>query len=361
MTLWVIKIGTSILRGSNLNSTKRVIEKLCFDLNKFIEKGNKIVLVTSGAVGLGCKKLNLDQRPKDLSFLQAIAAIGQVNLMALYEKELNKYNKNIAQILITKADFNSRESFKNASKTLQKLLSLNVVPIVNENDTVANEEIKYGDNDTLSALVALSIKANKLILLTDIDKLYSDDPRKNNNATPIGEVHDNNQLKEIKNKNMMNIENEWGTGGIRTKLMAAEIATKGGVTVQLADGTKEGNLSKILNNKKIGTIFYPVDKPIGSKKSWLGHAIQTLGEIILDDGACYAIKYKGASLLSVGITGVSGDFSANQPVRILNKERQEVAKGISSVSSDLLKNVLKDKSSNLPSKVIVHRDVLALT
>ena len=361
MKLWVIKIGTSILRANGRSSTEKVIKNFCEHINNFMLKGNKVVLVTSGAVGLGCQKLALEERPNDLSSLQAVAAVGQVNLMNLYEKEMNKLGKNIAQILITKSDFNTRESFNNASKTFKKLIEFNVIPIVNENDSISNEELKYGDNDTLSALVALAINANKLILLTDIDKLYSDDPRKNNEAKPIFEVYNCEGIKEIKDKNNNNINQEWGTGGITTKLLAAEIATKGGIEVQLADGRDENNLQNIFEEKKVGTIFYPVDKPIGNKKSWLAHAIHTVGEIILDDGACLALLNKGASLLLVGITDVKGDFASNQPVRILNKEKKEIAKGITSLSSDYLKSNLKKNSNGSQSKVVVHRDVLALT
>jgi len=360
MKTWVIKIGTSILRGEDEKSTDRVIETLCKSFKSFLLKGNRLVLVTSGAVGLGCQKLNIKSRPNDLTTLQATAAIGQVSLMSLYDKTFKKLGYNIAQILITKADFNSRESFNNASKTLKKLIDLNVVPIVNENDTVANEELKYGDNDTLSALVALAINANKLILLTDIENLYSKDPRKNKDAQPIKEVH-NNELKEIKNKNTLSVNNEWGTGGITTKLISAEIATKGGVEVQLVDGRNENNLKEIFQEKKIGTLFYPVEKPIGSKKSWLSHAIQTVGKITLDDGACFAIEKKGASLLAVGVKNVDGNFTVNQAVKIVNKDDQEVAKGLASLSSDKLRSILNNKENSNSSIIVVHRDVLALS
>ena len=360
MKTWVIKIGTSILRGTEEKSTEEVIENLSRSFTSFLSKGNKLILVTSGAVGLGCQKLNIKTRPNDLSTLQATAAVGQVNLMSLYDKVFNKLGHNIAQILITKADFNSRESFNNASKTLKKLIDLNVIPIVNENDTVANEELKYGDNDTLSALVALAINANKLILLTDIENLYSKDPRNNKDAQPIKEVH-NSELKEIKDKNIQNSNNEWGTGGISTKLISAEIATKGGVEVQLVDGTNKKNLIEIFNDNKIGTLFYPVEKPIGNKKSWLSHAIQTVGKITLDDGASFAIKKKGASLLAVGVKNVEGNFTINQAVKIVNTNDKEVAKGLVSISSDKLRSILNNKENNNSSIIVVHRDVLALS
>ena len=360
MKTWVVKIGTSILRGNNEKTTDQVIESLCKSFTDFILKGNKVILVTSGAVGLGCKKLNLNTRPKELSTLQAVAAVGQVNLMTLYDKTMRELGHNIAQILVTKTDFNSRESFNNASKTLKKLIDLNVVPIVNENDSVANEELKYGDNDTLSALVALAINANKLILLTDIENLYSKDPRNNKDAHPIKELNIN-ELKIIKDNNNKNYNNEWGTGGIATKLTAAEIATKGGVEVQLADGRNEKNLINIFDNKKIGTIFHPVDKPVGNKKSWLSHAIKTVGEITLDEGACLAIEKKGASLLVVGVKEVDGDFTVNQAVRIVNTNKKEVAKGITSMSSEYLKRILNKEETINSSMIVVHRDVLALT
>ena len=292
--------------------------------------------------------------------MQATAAVGQVNLMALYDKTFKKLGHNIAQILITKADFNSRKSFNNASKTFKKLIDLNVIPIVNENDSIAYEELKYGDNDTLSALVALAINANKLILLTDIENLYSKDPRKNKDAHPIKEVH-NNELKEIKDKNKQNKNNEWGTGGISTKLISAEIATKGGVEVQLVDGRNEKNLIEIFNDSKIGTLFYPLEKPIGNKKSWLSHAIHTVGKITLDDGACFAIKQKGASLLAVGVKNVDGNFTINQAVKIVNKDNKEVAKGLVSISSDKLRIIINNKENNNSSIIVVHRDVLALS
>ena len=218
----------------------------------------------------------------------------------------------------------------------------------------------------MSALVALAINAKKLILLTDINNLYSKDPKENIDATPIREVYDDIQLNEIKSSNINSnnigdLKRGWGTGGITTKLIAAEIATKGGVTVQLADGRDNQNLKKIFNNEKIGTIFYPCDKPIGNKKSWLSHAIQSVGDIIVDDGACFAIQNKGASLLLVGIINTIGNFSANQPVRILNKDEKQVAKGITSMSSDSINSILHNKIKKSSSQIVVHRDVLVLS
>jgi len=358
MKTWVIKIGTSILRGTEETSTEEVIENLSRSFTSFLSKGNKLILVTSGAVGLGCQKLNIKTRPNDLSTLQATAAVGQVNLMSLYDKVFNKLGLNIAQILITKADFNSRESFNNASKTLKKLIDLNVIPIVNENDITSDEELKYGDNDTLSALVATAISADQLILLTDIDHLYSSDPKNDSKAKPIKDINDSTELNKLE---LVNEQTTWGTGGIKTKLTAAKIATESGIKVQLADGRVPETLGELLNGKNIGTVFHPHPNPVGNRKSWLSHAIKPVGEIHLDDGASEAIKNKGASLLLVGVKKVSGDFISNQPVKVINTEGKEIAKGICSMSSDAIKIGINSKSPTTGSPLVIHRDVLVLT
>ena len=295
-----------------------------------------------------------------LEMSQAIAAVGQIHLAGEFQKLFDKYKIKTGQILISPDDTEQRRRAINVRRTFDNLFKLKAIPVVNENDSTATSEIKYGDNDTLSALVALAINANKLILLTDIENLYSKDPRNNKDAQPIKEVH-NSELKEIKDKNIQNSNNGWGTGGISTKLISAEIATKGGVEVQLVDGTNKKNLIEIFNDNKIGTLFYPVEKPIGNKKSWLSHAIQTVGKITLDDGASFAIKKKGASLLAVGVKNVEGNFTINQAVKIVNTNDKEVAKGLVSISSDKLRSILNNKENNNSSIIVVHRDVLALS
>jgi len=358
MTTWVIKIGTSLLRENSNYTTFDIINNFCSHISKAQKKGDKIILVTSGAVGLGCHKMSFKIRPKEIISLQAAAAIGQLHLMALYEKAMNRFGYKVAQILLTRSELGSRTSYKSASRTLKKLIEWNVIPIVNENDITSDEELKYGDNDTLSALVAIAISADQLILLTDIDHLYSSDPKTNSKARPIKDI---NSSKELNKLELSNEQTTWGTGGIKTKLIAAKIATESGIKVQLADGRNPETLGELLNGKRIGTVFHPHPKPIGNRKSWLSYAIRPVGELHLDDGASEAIKNKGASLLLVGVKKVSGNFISNQPVKVINTEGEEIAKGICSMSSDAIKIGINEKSETTGSPLVIHRDVLVIT
>tara|TARA_Y100001968_G_scaffold156898_1_gene143385 strand:+ start:1040 stop:2122 length:1083 start_codon:yes stop_codon:yes gene_type:complete len=358
MTTWVIKIGTSLLRGNDKYTTFDIINNFCSYISKAQTEGDKVILVSSGAVGLGCQKMNFKTRPKEIISLQASAAIGQLHLMALYEKSMSKFGYNVAQVLLTRSELGSRTSYKSASQTLKRLIEWNVIPIVNENDITSDEELKYGDNDTLSALVATAISADQLILLTDIDHLYSSDPKTDSKAQPIKNITNSNDLNKIE---LANQQTNWGTGGIKTKLTAAKIATESGIIVQLADGRNPKTLGELLIGKKIGTIFHPHPKPIGNRKSWLSHAIKPIGEIHLDEGACEAIKNKGASLLLVGVKKVSGNFISNQPVKVIDTKGEEIARGICSMSSDAIKIGINSKSTTTCSPLVIHRDVLVLT
>ena len=358
MTKWVIKIGTSLLRGNDKYTTFDMINNYCSYITKAQRRGDKIILVSSGAVGLGCHKMNFKQRPNEIISLQASAAIGQLHLMALYEKVMSKFGYNVAQILLTRSELGSRNSYKSASQTLRRLIEWDVIPIVNENDIISDEELKYGDNDTLSALVAAAISADQLILLTDIDHLYSSDPKTDREAKPIKDISNSSELNKL---DLLNQPTSWGTGGITTKLTAAKIATESGIKVQLADGRDPETLGELLNGKKIGTIFHPNPNPIGNRKSWLSHAIRPAGEIHLDNGATEAIKNKGASLLLVGVKKVRGNFIANQPVKVFDTKGEEIAKGICSMSSDAIKIGINSKSSSTGSPLVIHRDVLVLT
>ena len=359
MNLNVIKIGTSILRGNKLHSTSEFINIICSSISQSKRRGDQLIIVSSGAVGLGCQRLKLKERPRDLISLQAIAAIGQVYLMSLYDAALSKYGFQIAQVLLTRSDLGTKSAYHNASKTLTRLLEWNIIPVINENDALSPEELKYGDNDTLSALVATAIKADNLIILTDIDKLYSSDPKKNIEAEPIIEVKNPELILNLERANSES--GSWGTGGIKTKLAAARIATSSGVKVQLADGRDPTNLDKLLNGQTLGTLFHPNPNPLGSRKSWLAHALKPIGNIHVDEGAEYAIENNGASLLLVGVNKVEGNFLINHPVRVLNVRGKELAKGLISMSSGDLKNALTDSAKSQPSPVIIHRDVLVLT
>jgi glutamate 5-kinase len=362
MSLRVVKVGTSLLRSTECCSTADSISALCLNLAKCLHRGDRVVLVTSGAVGLGCQRLGLKARPSTLRGLQAAAAIGQGHLMALYEEAMAVHGIPVAQVLLTRSDLADSRSYHNASATLHQLMEWKVLPVINENDTVSSAELRFGDNDTLSALVAAAIDADDLILLTDIDRLYSADPRSDASARPILDVHHPAELEALEQG--AGDGGRWGTGGMTTKLAAARIATASGITVHLADGRDQHTLETMLAGGRGGTVFHPHPQPIGHRKSWLAHALQPQGSLKIDGGACQALCDKGASLLLVGITDITGEFQANQPVRILDQEGHEVARGLSSLSSEALRRLVSEPARTARqggSPVVVHRDVLALS
>ncbi len=240
MTLWVVKIGTSLLRGE----TATTIDGYARCFAGAMDRGDQVVLVTSGAVGLGCQKLALTNRPDTVVALQAAAAIGQGALMALYERAMERHGRSVAQVLLTRSDLADRRRYQNASGTLRQLLSWGVLPVINENDALSPAELRFGDNDTLSALVAAAVEAQQLILLTDVDRLYSSDPRVDANAEPISDVRHPRELDSLEQG--AGDGGRWGTGGMTTKLAAARIATASGITVQLADGRDPARLEALL-------------------------------------------------------------------------------------------------------------------
>lgn len=260
----VIKVGTSLLRGSAERPTAAVIADLAASLSRQRRQGETIALVTSGAVGLGCETLGLAQRPSEVVALQAAAAVGQGRLMALYQDAFAVRGLAVAQVLLTRGDLASRRRYQNACRTLEQLLTWGVVPVVNENDTLATDELRFGDNDTLSALVAVAIGANELVLLTDVDSLYSSDPRSDAEARPIEEVA---SLAELDSLQLVATGGgQWGTGGMTTKLTAARIATSSGIRVRLADGRDPAVLDALLAGERVGTVFKPSPTPLPDRK-----------------------------------------------------------------------------------------------
>ena len=363
MTLRVVKVGTSLLRGQNGQTTADVIQQLTTDLAASLGRGDRAVLVSSGAVGLGCHRLALEERPESVVALQAAAAIGQGHLMGLYDQAMARHGHAVAQVLLTRAELADRRSYHSASATLHQLLDWQVLPIVNENDTVSSAELRFGDNDTLSALVAAAVGADELILLTDVDRLYSADPRVDASAKPISDVHHPAQLAALEQG--AGSGGRWGPGGMTTKLAAARIATASGITVHLADGRQPGVLEGLLNGGRGGTVFHPHPEPLGNRKSWLAHALKPQGILKLDAGACEALLHRGASLLLVGVQAVEGTFTANQAVTLVGPDGKELARGLSSMSSDalqrcLLENDHRASSQDDGSPVVVHRDALVI-
>ena len=359
MTLWVVKLGTSLLRGDGSRTTESVIEGYAAGIAGAYSRGDRVVLVTSGAVGLGCQSLGLRQRPEAVVALQAAAAIGQGQLMALYQRAMGDHGLPVAQVLLTRSDLAERRRYHNASNTLVQLLDWGVLPIVNENDALSPAELRFGDNDTLSALVAAAVQADQLILLTDVDRLYSADPRTNADATPISDVRGASQLQSLEAG--AGDGGRWGTGGMTTKLAAARIATASGITVHLADGRNPERLDGLLSGGRGGTVFHPSNQPLGNRRSWLAHVLQPEGALKLDQGACRALEDKGASLLLVGVQGVDGDFGANQAVRLVGPDGREIGRGLCRQDSDSVRKALEHPAMPGESPVIVHRDGLVLS
>jgi glutamate 5-kinase len=349
----VVKVGTSVLRGAGGRDTEEVIADLAASLCSLWERGEPVVLVTSGAVGLGCTALGHSERPTELEGLQAAAAVGQGRLMTLYDQAFARHQRCVAQVLLTRGDLASRRRYQNACRTLEQLLAWGVTPVINENDTLATDELRFGDNDTLSALVAVAVQADELVLLTDIDSLYSGDPRSDADARPIPEVNSLAELEAL--SGVAKGGGSWGTGGMTTKLSAARIATASGIQVRLADGRDPAVLNALLAGEPRGTLFRPSETPLSNRKGWLAHALLPKGSITIDAGAERALLDQGASLLAVGVRQVEGDFNRRDAVRLLSLDGRELARGLCDMDSDELQERKGQRG------LVVHRDHLVIT
>lgn len=366
----VLKIGTSSLTQPDsgdlaLSTLARLVETL----TQLRRQGHRLVLVSSGAVGVGCARLGLSDRPRRLATKQAVAAVGQGRLMRVYDDLFTSLQQPIAQVLLTRKDLVQRSSYVNAYNTFQELLKLGVIPIVNENDTIATEELKFGDNDTLSALVASLVEADWLFLLTDVDRLYSADPNRNPDAQPIKKV---NHLNEILNLEVGQAGSAWGTGGMQTKIAAARIASDSGVRTVITAGKTPENVQAILDGADIGTHFVAQAKPENARKRWIAFGLVPQGQLLLDAGAVTAVCQGGKSLLAAGLTAVRGKFQANDAVILCDEAGQELGRGIVNYTSDDLEQICGVQSEQIPQilgqilgdrspETVIHRDNLVLT
>ncbi len=364
----VIKIGTSSLTQSDGKLALSTIATLVETLTNLRQQGNKIVLVTSGAIGVGCARLGLKERPKKIAEKQAVAAIGQGRLMRIYDDLFSSLDQPIAQVLLTRNNFTERSSYLNIKNTFNELFKLSVIPIVNENDTVAVDELKFGDNDSLSALVAGLINADWLFLLTDVDRLYTADPRQFADAEPIFQVENMEELTKLQ---IGDRGSQWGTGGMITKINAAKIATGSGVKTVILKGTSPGNIIKVLAGADIGTKFMPQTEPENARKRWIAFGLVPTGKIYLDKGAIAAISQGGKSLLPAGIMRIKNDFKRGDLVVLCDEHGEEIARGlvnyngeevdkIKGCHSDDIAKILGDKidgsSDDEIDDTVVHRD-----
>lgn len=364
----VIKIGTSSLtQPDSGHLALSTIAMLVEILSHLRRQGHRVILVSSGAVGIGCARLGLTERPRTIAMKQAVAAVGQGRLMRVYDDFFTLLQQPIAQVLLTRSDLVQRSRYVNAYRTFRQLLQLDVIPIVNENDTLAVDELKFGDNDTLSAMVASLVEADWLFLLTDVDRLYSADPRHNPDAQPISLVETMTQLAELQVE-VGDRGSNWGTGGMVTKIAAAQIATTAGVRTVIMEGRSPQNIEKILQGEPLGTQFAPQPQPVNARKRWIAHGLVPAGKLYLDRGAVNAICQGGKSLLAAGISEIEGDFQPQDAVQICDQTGQERARGIVNYSSAELQKILGCHSDRIPqilgyasAETVVHRDNLVLS
>ena len=346
----VVKVGTSTLTNEDGSLNIEKIKKIVSELSNLSDKGYDVVLVTSGAVGAGMGKLNMTERPKTLSEKQALASVGQVALTHLYQLLFQEYGKIIGQILLTRGDFSDRRRYLNARNVCNTLLKNKIIPVINENDAVVSNELKVGDNDTLSALVSGLIDADLLIILSDVQGLYNKNPQKYEDANLIeivGKIDD-----DIK-KTADGEGSKFGTGGMITKIIAAEMATKIGTNMVIASGDDPKNISRIVEKENIGTLFTKKNKKISSKKYWLAYGTNKKGLLTIDEGAEKAL-FKGKSLLPVGIKSFEGDFDKGTVVKIMNMKNENIATGISNYSSDEIELIKGHRSEDI-DKILGHK------
>ena len=340
----VVKVGTSTLTTEDGHLDIEKIKKIVLELSNLQDKGYDVILVTSGAVGAGMGLLNISEKPKTLAEKQMLSAVGQVSLMQIYQTLFKEHNKIIGQLL-TKEEFSNRKRYLNMRNVCNAFLKRKIIPIINENDAIVSNalKIKVGDNDTMSALVSGLIDADLLIILSDIDGLYNKNPRKYEDANLIHIVGDINE--DI--KNMAGAEgSKFGTGGMITKIVAAEMVTKIGTSLVIASGDDPRNITRIVEKENIGTLFVKKNKKISLKKYWLAYGPNKEGVVTIDNGAKTALK-NGKSLLSVGIKSVEGNFDKGAVIEIESLEGKVIATGISNYSAEEINLIKGVKSENI--------------
>ena len=360
----VVKVGSNVLteeNGLNLKAMRSIARQIC----KLIDNGLEVILVSSGAMASGVRKIGLAKRPDELPKRQAVAAIGQAGLMLEYEKAFGRYRQKVAQILLTSEDLSSRKRYLNARNTLNTLLSWKVVPIVNENDTVWVEEIKLGDNDNLAAMITLLMDADVLVNLTDIDGLYTQDPRVYPKAELITRV---TRITKDTERYAGDIPGALGTGGMIAKIKAARKVNSAGVPMVIARADKPNILLKLFAGQKHGTFFVPQTQRLASRKCWIAFSLKPQGILKIDDGAANALLRNGKSLLPSGILEVADDFGVGAPVKFVDRHNEILGIGLVNYSSSEIKKIMGLKSNRIKQVLghksydeVIHRDNLAIT
>jgi len=356
---WVIKIGSALLSEHDSGLNTGLVQNLADQIVALRKTGAEAVLVSSGAVAVGMRRLGWAQRPHELYRLQAAAALGQMGLTQLYESAFKAHGIHAAQVLLTNADLADRQRYINARSTLRGLLDLNIVPVVNENDAVVTDEIRFGDNDTLAALVANLVEAEVLVLLTDQDGLYSADPRIRPDAELIREA----QAGEVHLFEMAGPAGAVGRGGMRTKLEAAEKAARSGTSTVIANGALIDVLNKLRCGEEVGTFLASKGTRQAARKQWLASQLQVKGSLHIDAGAARVLMRDGRSLLSVGVTRVEGDFNRGELVTCVSPDGGQVARGLVNYSAQEALQIIGHASTEIEALLgytnepeLIHRD-----
>jgi glutamate 5-kinase len=361
---WVIKIGSALLTNDGQGLDKVAVAGWVEQIATLRQQGMDIVLVSSGAVAAGMTQLGWSERPTSMHRLQAAAAVGQAGLVQMYQQQFQQYNIQTAQILLDHDDFSNRERYLNSRSTLNTLLDLGVVPIVNENDTVVTDEIRFGDNDTLAALVANLVDAELLLILTDQDGMFDSDPRNNPRAKLITEAAASDASLDAK----AGSGGALGRGGMSTKVRAARVAARSGAHTVIVGGRLPNVISHLRATAETGTLLMADQEPHAARKQWLAGHLQVKGSLLLDQGAVKVLCKNGKSLLAVGVLAISGSFTRGEMVTCCDVDGREVARGLANYSSDEARKIMGQPSDMIGSILgykdddeLIHRDNLVLT
>jgi glutamate 5-kinase len=359
----VIKVGSAVMTTAN-GLNLEFIKELTDNIAQLLNNGREVVLVSSGAIAAGFKKIGLPAKPTAIPQKQAVAAIGQSTLMQNYEQAFDRHGLKVAQILLTRNDLANRRRYLNARNTLFTLLNWKVIPIINENDTVVVEEIQFGDNDNLSALISSVVQADLLIILTDIDGLYDQDPRQHDDACRISLVEKIDARLERAASRQPGVI---GSGGMFSKIQAAKKAASVGIPTIIAHGLKPKVIQGIFAGAEVGTLFLSHATKLRSRQYWLAYSTNPVGDIVVDDGARQALRYQGKSLLPAGIVGVNGRFSAGAAVRLIDTAGEVIGIGLSNYSANDLACIKGLKTCNIQQSLgykgydeVVHRDNMVI-
>jgi glutamate 5-kinase len=361
----VIKVGSALLTNDGAGIDRQAIDAWVEQIATLLSAGKEVVLVSSGAVAEGLVRLGIDTRPESIHMLQSAAAVGQMGLIQTYETSFRRFERQTAQILLDHDDMANRERYLNARSVIQTLMGLNVVPIVNENDTVVTDEIRFGDNDRLAALVANLIDADALIILTDKDGMYDANPDENKGARLINQaLAADSKLDALAGSS----NGALGRGGMQTKLEAARLASRSGCNTVIAGGRNQDILTRICEGENLGTLLQAGQTPIAARKQWLAGQLQVKGRLVLDDGAAKVLRQQGRSLLAVGVTEVSGTFTRGELVRCDDSSGKEVARGLANYNADETR-LIQGKSTEEIATILgycdddelIHRDNMVVS